>query len=965
MARQTYSRDPPGPSVNTSGITVTSDSQSSSSTSAIFLAQPLTASVNDMRNSDTPVSSEPLSSQTAIPAPAAHPGGSSLRTTAPLPGSSSGVSTSSSGTLANRANTNIGTPTASPRRMSSNVPRRTTAASASASSAPGPTFASLSGPYHSGNTGRSPATGTEHAMSAGSSSFANRSNPSSHIPQNATLGSGFRASGSSHFGFNTNTPASSSAAATNAFAFFNSNAGTSSPRLANTTISGLPARAGYSNSAIHSGIGGMPTRHGLASTSSVGSHAHSNDIAHRGRALDTEFRIFSRFDETRAVSFTWTIAELALLRDEVENSAAPFDPAVEGVRGGTDESVARSVSAGAGKSEIWTTQPMFDDKRWKLELVRTTRHLQPTEAPAEDTASSATVLSVYLTSTVFEYSSPDLEFDAAIMIGLRPAQTQRGLRQYGMNDWLWQVFEGYTFDRENDFYECHGLPSLSELLQNPAVAKHDAVALTVQIVLGPGLVHAVPDKDHMPPMILFPQPNTHQVPKSMLTSLESLLDCSRTGDVRLIVRERGWVPASSMIGEDGSELHGIPSVAVRPYPLGAHIEFDEDNEEDSPVVVIRDRIIWAHSAVLQSRSSYFATMLDSGFSEGQGLSANTNTPDAHHQRRFSTLYIPDADFATAYWLLRFLYVGEIDFSHDEDVKEEIMDGVWAIRNGMSSVGGTAGSSFLRRWIKVNDLQQPDVISLEPHAHPDPAGPHATVHVPQPSASRTHRGLSARTSASSVSSSISAAGGHDLPQQPPPLSPSHAGHEAGGPMYASSRGARFPSNSGARSASGSVRRSVSSDRTHPPMMSSSTLQQQHHQQQPAAEYNVWASLAEPTADEHVHPCSKAPPASALAMYKLAHRYGQASLERLAKRHLITGLTPRNAFAMLLATSLYPDVHAGVKEYVYFHWAAVSATQEFEQCCDEVSTGEWGVDAGRSLRSFMRSLVSPYGTRAESV
>ena len=80
-------------------------------------------------------------------------------------------------------------------------------------------------------------------------------------------------------------------------------------------------------------------------------------------------------------------------------------------------------------------------------------------------------------------------------------------------------------------------------------------------------------------------------------------------------------------------------------------------------------------------------------------------------------------------------------------------------------------------------------------------------------------------------------------------------------------------------------------------------------------------------------------------------------KLASLHIVGTLTPQSAFAMLLATSMYTELHTSIKTYVYQHWHLVSNTHEFERCCDEVSMGMWGADAGKTMRAFVRSLVSP--------
>ncbi len=122
-------------------------------------------------------------------------------------------------------------------------------------------------------------------------------------------------------------------------------------------------------------------------------------------------------------------------------------------------------------------------------------------------------------------------------------------------------------------------------------------------------------------------------------------------------------------------------------------------------------------------------------------------------------------------------------------------------------------------------------------------------------------------------------------------------------------------------------------------------------------NASAIRASGTIDPHDHPCAHPGPASALSIYKLAHRYHMQDLSRLAAMHMVATLTPQSAFALLLASSMYDELHTRIKTYVYQHWHLVSHTQEFERCCDEVSVGMWGADAGKTMRAFVRSLVSP--------
>ena len=83
----------------------------------------------------------------------------------------------------------------------------------------------------------------------------------------------------------------------------------------------------------------------------------------------------------------------------------------------------------------------------------------------------------------------------------------------------------------------------------------------------------------------------------------------------------------------------------------------------------------------------------------------------------------------------------------------------------------------------------------------------------------------------------------------------------------------------------------------------------------------------------------PAASALTIYRLAHRYGLKDLNALSMNHLVCHLGPSNAFTLLLATPLWTDLHLAIKGYVYDHWSAILVEPDFKQCFEEVSQGRW--------------------------
>ena len=98
------------------------------------------------------------------------------------------------------------------------------------------------------------------------------------------------------------------------------------------------------------------------------------------------------------------------------------------------------------------------------------------------------------------------------------------------------------------------------------------------------------------------------------------------------------------------------------------------------------------------------------------------------------------------------------------------------------------------------------------------------------------------------------------------------------------------------------------------------------------------------DPHPHPIDTAIPASALQIYKVAHRYALHELAVLALDHVNSSLTPQTAFPLLLATQLYPVLYASIKQYALDNYAAVSASTQFKRCFQEVGMGTWGEPGG---------------------
>ena len=95
---------------------------------------------------------------------------------------------------------------------------------------------------------------------------------------------------------------------------------------------------------------------------------------------------------------------------------------------------------------------------------------------------------------------------------------------------------------------------------------------------------------------------------------------------------------------------------------------------------------------------------------------------------------------------------------------------------------------------------------------------------------------------------------------------------------------------------------------------------------------------PSIDPHPHPTPAPLPASALSVYQVAHRYGMPGLAALALEHIMSTITPQSSFALLLASSIWDELHLLVEDYIVEKWEEVSTSEEFERCCEEVAAGE---------------------------
>lgn len=64
-----------------------------------------------------------------------------------------------------------------------------------------------------------------------------------------------------------------------------------------------------------------------------------------------------------------------------------------------------------------------------------------------------------------------------------------------------------------------------------------------------------------------------------------------------------------------------------------------------------------------------------------------------------------------------------------------------------------------------------------------------------------------------------------------------------------------------------------------------------------------------------------------------------LATLALEHIMSTITPKTSFPLLLASAVWDELHALVEDFVVERWDEVSAGDDFDRCCQEVAAGEY--------------------------
>ena len=542
-----------------------------------------------------------------------------------------------------------------------------------------------------------------------------------------------------------------------------------------------------------------------------------------------------KFEENNMTFFSWIINDVQLLHDEILHG--------------------EKATSGGKQSEVWDCKPLFGNEQWRVELQR---RLVPMP---EDESISAQLrrrngrrepkergsLTISLSNLLVSSLAFDAELPTQVMLGVRTPQVIQGLPRPLDGGYVWREFVSFVFSRHHDTLVCEGMPPLDELLGEGDIAELNAMELVVQVGMGPAVFPMGNSRDSLAyganARLPFETINAVHVPRTLVDSLTALVDDIGTGDLMITVREKGILQQPSA---ELAESVGMKTF-VQPWPTGTPLPAVATEQADKGVpVFVRDRVLWAHAAVLRTRSEFFATMLDSSFSEGTHMeppmSAGAFGRSKDTARRpYRVLHIPDADYVTMYWFLRYLYTEEVQLLKEEDIQAISLDDRYLLDRDGAPPGRPDW-----KWHRVEDLEEDDGLAS---VDASTGSPHADL--------KGSRKQSLLVGARSN----------------PVLSDMDHMHniELSG-MHTGSPGAQ---------------------RTQPGSGASSGM----------------------SPDPHPHPpMLPVPPASALSLYRLAHRYNIQQLCELTMAHIVSQLTPHNATNYLLCTSLFDQIQHAIQNYI---------------------------------------------------
>jgi hypothetical protein len=254
------------------------------------------------------------------------------------------------------------------------------------------------------------------------------------------------------------------------------------------------------------------------------------------------------------------------------------------------------------------------------------------------------------------------------------------------------------------------------------------------------------------------------------------------------------------------------------------------------------------------------------------------------ERKIHTVVVEEADFVTIYWLLKWVYANWLLFKEEDDPRSAV-EGIgagWSVR--WLSARGTAGEWDWKTFSN-NSAMDDDKVS---------AASGESAHSPVDGrGSGPSQGKPAFSSSQSTTSAMRNVVQRSTPASKPPPSSTLRSTSS----VVSRRGPVPDSSPPTHSSSGHTTQTISIGSPH----------YANSPQRPRPR----TSAAPSSEDPHAHPTSTPPPASALSVYQIAHRYELPGLASLALEHMMTTITPQSCFALLLASVVWDELHSLVE------------------------------------------------------
>ncbi|KAK4051122.1 hypothetical protein OIO90_004863 [Microbotryomycetes sp. JL221] len=601
-----------------------------------------------------------------------------------------------------------------------------------------------------------------------------------------------------------------------------------------------------------------------------------------------------------------------------------------------------------GSSAFSLFSSSFGGDRWKVAI----------ESPATSTEESNSPLTLSLAAHLLDMSFYPNTITTSLMFSVRPAFESQSER-HDVDNQIWSVWidEWHFCQNSNtECWQCNTFPSFEQLLMNERIRMDDAFQLSIQIATPVGAI--LPLAQRVQPV---PRWVLHDLPEDLLNGLRGLLDDKLTSDVIVYTYEQRDDPLTQ------TRLHGSSSSDIT-----TTADDCSKPARRSHSTQLRLRALYAHTAILTARSTYFRDMLRGGWAETAGIGSSM-------KRVKGVIKIEDADFHTMYWFLHYLYTDEVKFTSIEDVRTH------PSKLEMPSGWLDHVSNWSWKWMTVGQIRER--ISLEGGACSPLSDRTSTTELDH-GRQREQRSPTKSTSLPSSSSSklptSSLAAGYSVkPLKPTSSTLTPKSRLIGKSQLSSMPSSTFGANNltaaslAAQTRSSGFVRTTSSSTTSTTTIKSTPSKSQISSitagrvsplTSPVGS-NVFGTTskssfgeagvelsggqAKDEGDPHQHPTKLTEPVSALAMYRLAHHCGVNRLVELSMDHIVRTLTPRTCFPLLLSTGLFPELHEAVKRYALEHFDQVCADPEFTRCYAEVGEGMWD-DGGQVLLDFTLRL-----------